>query len=325
MDEKMPADNSGQATGKQTDVLSIVLPTSEQVQATDNCAQKKEECQNKKSYWKSFLNAGADRHIELMLGVLIASFACFQLIASCNNSRSSTAQMQNLQTAADRIDDAAESFSRSSADISRSMGDAVTKLQTQADKMDKARVSSERDSTQTLKATIESFHQEDRAWVGISEVKPLNYIPNPVNKSVSMTIAFTFKNYGHSAAEHVRFLANLESDPSIYSLSCDEVASKNHAGEVLLPTQTRTLNWVMNLTHAQMESGWTHQNPQLGHELFLRIVGCIEYTDRKREIPPHSTPFSYIVWTRGFITPDVAISGDQLFMDPIGTDTDQTH
>lgn len=185
--------------------------------------------------------------------------------------------------------------------------------------------SGERQSKTALNASIENMHQEQRAWVGIADVKPLGYTPDVAAHSASMTVAFTLRNYGRSAAEHVRFLAELESDPTVFSLSCDEVAIKNRGGDVLLPTQVHTLNWVMNLTYTQMEKGWAHQNPQLGHNLILRIVGCIEYSDRDREVPPHRTPFTYVVWTKGFITPDKPIPGEDLFLDSFGPDSSQTH
>jgi hypothetical protein len=117
----------------------------------------------------------------------------------------------------------------------------------------------------------------------------------------------------------------LESDPTVFSLSCDEVAAKNRVGDVLLPTQERTLNWVMNLTPDQMKKGWTHQNPQLGNELILRIIGCIEYIDRTGEKSPHRTPFTYMVGKRGgFITPASTIPGEELYIEPFGTESNQT-
>jgi hypothetical protein len=178
----------------------------------------------------------------------------------------------------------------------------------------------------TLQATIDAFHNEDRAWVGIAQTKPLSYTVDGSDGSVNMAVAFTLRNYGHSAAEHVRFLAELESDPTAWSLSCDEVAAKNHMGDVLLPTQEDTLNWAMNLTSAQMVKGWAHQNPQAGHMLFLKIVGCIEYSDRKSETPPHRTPFTYIVLRKGgYIPAGEAIPIEEFSLWSTGTDSPQTH
>lgn len=108
-------------------------------QSANSTGQQNNASSSKERYWRSFLSAGADRHIELALGVLIASFACFQLVASCNNSRTSTEQLTRMIVAADRIDDAADSFSLSASGINGGVSDAVKKLDAQ-------RVSSERES-----------------------------------------------------------------------------------------------------------------------------------------------------------------------------------
>jgi hypothetical protein len=75
-----------------------------------------------------------------------------------------------------------------------------------------------------------------------------------------------------------------------------------------------------------MVKGWAQQNPQFGRTLFLKVFGCIEYYDRKGEQPPHPTPFSYIVfWNKGYITADMkSIPGQELRLEPIGTDSNQT-
>lgn len=167
-------------------------------------------------------------------------------------------------------------------------------------------------------------HAEQRAWVGIADATPVAYeAETATQRSVNLIVAFRLRNYGHSAAQHVKFLAVLESDPSVTSLSCDEVA-KIHAGDLILPTQEHTLNWAMNLTRAQMEAGWKHQNPQLGQVLFLRIMGCIEYSDRENEAP-HRTPFAYMVFRKGgFIKPDSSFPIEQLVIDRDFVNSEQT-
>ncbi len=167
-----------------------------------------------------------------------------------------------------------------------------------------------------IQATIDSFHNEDRAWIGISNATPISFGGNAAVQSANMQVAFTLRNYGHSAAENVRFLAVLESDPTISTLSCDEV-DKIHATIVLLPTQEHTLNWVMSLTPDQIATGWSHQNPALEKILSIRIVGCIDYTDREGERPTHRTPFSYLIFRShgGFITLDTTLSGNEISLD----------
>lgn len=222
---------------------------------------------------------------------------------------------QKMIKAAQQQADAAEGFAQAARGVNTQVQQAVVKLQSQVDQMDASRKSADRNSATSMQATIDNFHKEDRAWVGISNAKPLRFTPNAATRSANMLVAFTLRNYGHSAANNVRFLAVLESDPTIVSLSCDEVA-KIHAGEVLLPTQEHTLNWAMNLTSDQIAKGWSHQNPALGQELVLRIVGCIEYTDRNGENLPHRTPFSYLVmWQKGYITLNTTIPGEEISLD----------
>ena len=177
------------------------------------------------------------------------------------------------------------------------------------------------ESRRALQATIDSFHNEDRAWIGISEAKPVSFAGNATAKSANMQVAFTLRNYGHSAAENIRFLAVLESDPTITKLSCGEV-DKIHGTMVLLPTQEQTLNWVMSLTPEQIAKGWLHQNPALGKILSLMIVGCMDYTDRDSEKPTHRTPFSYLVYRThgGFIMPDTNLTGDDMALGPMFED-----
>jgi hypothetical protein len=263
----------------------------------------------------------------IILTAVVAATSIFQAVQSCNNNRSTSSQIDKIIGSANQIGSAAGSFSASAQGINQGIGNAVGQLQSQASKMDASRKAADKNSADAIQATIDSFHTEQRAWIGISDAKPVGFTAN-ADKSVSLVVAFTFRNYGHSAAEYVHFFAALESDPTIYSRSCDE-ATRSHGGDILLPTQQRTMNWVMNLTREQMEKGWSHQNPLLGNNLFLKIIGCIEYSDRNGEIPPHRTPFSYMVLpsttAHPYITPDANIPVNELVLETIGTDSNQTH
>lgn len=125
---------------------------------------------NGRKYWRELLHEGPDRHIELLLTIAIATFACFQLVITCSNNKSTARQMSNLLTAADRINDAADSFSDSSAHINDGVRNAVGQLQTQAEKMDKARNSADKDAQRALGATIDNFKQDQRAWLGVRDI-----------------------------------------------------------------------------------------------------------------------------------------------------------
>lgn len=109
---------------------------------------------------------GWDRVVELILAGAITLFAAAQWITSCANNSSTSQQANRLLQSADRIDDAADSFSTSSSKINSGVADAVTKLDEQTKKMDAARTSSEADSAKSLQETIDSAHLDERAWIG---------------------------------------------------------------------------------------------------------------------------------------------------------------
>lgn len=85
-----------------------------------------------RNYWRELLKEGPDRHIELLLTIAIATFALFQLLITCSNNASTTRQVDRIITTADRIDDAADSFSGSAARINQGIAAAVTQLDIQA-------------------------------------------------------------------------------------------------------------------------------------------------------------------------------------------------
>ena len=92
----------------------------------------------------------------------------------------------NLATAADRIDDAADSFSKSSTHINQGVSDAVTKLGQQAD-----------DS--------ESFFRTDeRAWVVIDQISVLESHPADATFPPHFKYGLYAKNVGKTVARDVR-------------------------------------------------------------------------------------------------------------------------
>jgi hypothetical protein len=75
---------------------------------------------------------GIDRYFELLLTCAIVYLAWSQVQIAKASSESSTTQLSQIIVAAGRINDAADSFSKSSADIERGVSDAVEKLNLQA-------------------------------------------------------------------------------------------------------------------------------------------------------------------------------------------------
>ncbi len=150
---------------------------------------------------EEFKLAGMDRYIELTLSVAIVLFAGLQFAVTWMNSRSSTIQMNKmigiadrLSVSADRVDDAAESFSKSSGDISRSMTDAVDKLGNQA-----------KATQDSVKVARDIYNAANRPYVGVASLVPTFMVLGPadtkesvktIEEATFMRVSATYKNFG---------------------------------------------------------------------------------------------------------------------------------
>jgi hypothetical protein len=112
-------------------------------------------------------HAGLHDWLMVLFTAVLTLVAIEQGILAWQNSQSSTAQMGKIIDAANRIEDAADSFSGSASHINNGVSDAVTKLQTQADELERARRSSESNSERALNATVDNFRLDQRAWLEI--------------------------------------------------------------------------------------------------------------------------------------------------------------
>lgn len=121
--------------------------------------------QKVKKWFRSLFNAGPDRQIELGLTLAITFFAAAQWITSCTNNSSTATQVEKLIAAANSIQASANSFSTSSSNIDNGIKGAVGELGDQVQKMDDARQSSDTAAQNALKASIDNFHRDERAWV----------------------------------------------------------------------------------------------------------------------------------------------------------------
>jgi Sec-independent protein translocase protein TatA len=185
----------------------------------------------------------------------------------------------------------------------------------------KASDASAKEAESALQATIEDFHQEQRAWIGIEDAVPVSYEKNDSAQVLNLTVHFTLHNYGRSAAEHVRIFPVM--DAEIWkqgSFPCDDSTAKSYSGEVILPTQHREFNQGMTLTFVDITKALRNQNPKLGNIINLRVRGCIEYTGAGTGKRFHSTPFSYFVFRTdggGYINTDTQrLSGAQMALEP---------
>jgi hypothetical protein len=152
-----------------------------------------------------------DRLMIFLTGVIAVSAISTILVSWWSNNAASR-QVDRLIGAANRVAGAAEGFSGSASNINGGISSAVEKLSDQATQMESARRSSEASSRSALQATIDGFHNENRAWVGISAAIP-ERLSAEANQSMAFIVGFTLRNYGRSAANNVRFLAKVDSDP----------------------------------------------------------------------------------------------------------------
>lgn len=122
----------------------------------------------------------------ILLTAIVACSTVFQSIQSCNNNASTSKQVDKIIVAADRIDDAADSFSGSAAGINGGVRDAVGKLNLQADKLAQNVTQTSRlaKATETANANVIA---SDRPWIG-GVIQVSNF---EVGKSYTMTTTWT--------------------------------------------------------------------------------------------------------------------------------------
>ena len=174
--------------------------------------------------------------------------------------------------------------------------------------------------------TKQSIHTSGRAWIGMEDISPVSFEKGSdvdSNSRFLLTVVFKLRNYGHSAAQHVRIFPKLEPFSSVATTTgaCDDSKAGLYVGDVIMPEQKREYPYGVRVTVADMESALKRQNPALGRNLALTLRGCIEYIDDPSEKVPHHTPFSYFVTrTSGdhFFTPDLqGVSGSDISLTSI--------
>jgi len=168
--------------------------------------------------------------------------------------------------------------------------------------------------------TRQSIHASGRAWVGIEKMTPNSFDRGSAEFVLGVT--FTLRNYGHSAAHHVRIFPQLgvANSSTITTGICDDSKAGKYVGDVILPEQKRDYPEAVNVTVADMESALKQQNPAMGRNLMLILRGCVEYMDDPTEKTPHHTPFSYFITRSGnerLFTPDLqSVPGPEVVLSP---------
>jgi hypothetical protein len=110
---------------------------------------------------------------------------------------------RQIVAASERNAAAAEGFAQSASHINEGIENAVLKLKTQTEKMDSARTDADKDAKNALGATIDNFHQEQRAW--LSAEPPASGAPS---STVPMNLSFPIKNSGRTPAKNVTIFFN---------------------------------------------------------------------------------------------------------------------
>jgi hypothetical protein len=212
--------------GADTDSL-IVKPTSslqpdqkdkaKDTHTSENEANKIVDA-HKKNRWEELRGAGVDRHIELGLTCAIVFFSLVQLLVTWSNNSSTSKQSERLLDSANRINDAADSFSRSSADMSGSMGNAVKQLEAQAKGIEASRTTSESNSKQALDNTVRQSNLDERAWAGF---RNLTFV---INKTDPLKVQIRVAILGKSPAVDIVVKQGIRFFPPTYIIQVSDLS-----------------------------------------------------------------------------------------------------
>jgi hypothetical protein len=179
MDDPAPANNQSDAAPPPPDASAPTSGKQEAAKLADPQQQTSQSSYNPPhaSAWKRWQeHTLAERVMAYFTGVVAICAALQvwiliggsgqtdQLIKAANINACAA---QQIADASKRNATAAESFSTSAGNINTQMGEAVSKLKIQGDRIEASRKSSTTASQKALQATIENFHREQRAWVGI--------------------------------------------------------------------------------------------------------------------------------------------------------------
>lgn len=179
---------------------------------------------------------------------------------------------------------------RSGEQSTEQMWSAIDNINWEARSMDL----SEKQSEKSLKATIENSHQDLRAWVGVESVVPNNFArPLGLLGNIQLDVDFGLRNYGRSVAERIRIYPELRimSAANRHDPACKTSYEKNDLGYNLVPTETLHATYGMNVSAREIEEAIKSQHGD--RNLFLKVVGCIVYSDGLSKTETHHTPFSY--------------------------------
>jgi hypothetical protein len=190
-------EDTGPNSGQQI-VPTSVIPGSHEQQETNTPNPQADEpktiTKRPKNTWrrktKRYLlklsREGPDRHIELLLALVIASFAGAQYSIMKSSSKTSTEQINKLIGAANQIQQAGWTFSGAAEGINYAGWSAVNKLNEQAKQMGGVATQTGNVAAETKRAN-ENVLNSDRPWFGaILDVQNFD-----VGKVPVATVVFT--------------------------------------------------------------------------------------------------------------------------------------
>lgn len=157
----------------------------------------------------------------IALTAIVAFTTISQAVQSCNNNRSTSNQVDRLITAADRIDNAADSFSASARSINDGVNNAVRKLNLQANETTRLATAAEAANSNALEG--------DRPWFhGLISVTGFE-----VGKQAQVNV--TFINEGRRPATVILARQNVRRY-EVFPEKPFYVDSGAHHGEFVVPT-----------------------------------------------------------------------------------------
>lgn len=215
--------NANKGKGASQDIASP-SSTSEQEQPNQNGSSHADKPGNenkpRRRYFRELLNEGPDRHIELLLTIAIATFSCFQLLITCSNNASNSKQTERLLQSANRVDEAAESFSRSASGINGGVTDAAVKLNEQVDRMDASVKAANKLAAQAERAAHDSELVSYRDLRPYVQVVRLEFAGNPLASEKIKGFAPMF-NSGRTPATYLHGCGDITILPSATPMTDD--------------------------------------------------------------------------------------------------------
>jgi hypothetical protein len=188
-------DSEARGYGSDDNPLSGLVKTYIDEQVKNAVKQHAEPSPKRKKWRNSWRAASPLTKASMMLAAGVAVATIGYTIAAWRTlkvmkeiSKDSSAQTAQLIDAANQIKSAAWQFKGSTQGIDGNLGNAVVTLQTQAD-----------NSKKSLQASIDNFHLDQRAWVGINEIAT----PPQIHPGLNLAPTIFASNTGKTPAFHV--------------------------------------------------------------------------------------------------------------------------